>query len=60
MSVPTTWIKFDKSCKDWRGDGVSHNAVLIAIGLEKLWIKKNPTIYKRQCIRISVMKSNKL
>ena len=39
MPVPPTWIKFHKSCENWRVDGVLDNTVLITIGLEKLKIK---------------------
>ena len=39
MPVPTTWIKFHKSCENWRVDGVLDNTVLITIGLEKLKTK---------------------
>ena len=39
MPVPPAWIKFHKSCENWRVDGVLDNTVLITIGLEKLKIK---------------------
>ena len=39
MPVPPAWIKFHKSCENWRVDGILDNTVLITIGLEKLKIK---------------------
>ena len=39
MPVPPAWIKFHKSCENWRIDGVLDNTVLITIGLEKLKTK---------------------
>ena len=55
MPVPPAWIKFHKSCENWRVDGVLDNTVLITIGLEKLKIKWSIISKLSMIVRVNVV-----
>ena len=55
MPVPPTWIKFHKSCENWRVDGVLDNTVLITIGLEKLRTKWSMISRLSMIVRVNVV-----
>ena len=55
MPVPPTWIKFHKSCENWRVDGVLDNTVLITIGLEKLKTKWSIISRLSMIVRVNVV-----
>ena len=57
MPVPTARVKLDKSREHWRVNGVLGNAVLIAIGLEKLE-KETKCIHVIFVVVIIVIKKN--
>ena len=55
MPVPPAWIKFHKSCENWRADSVLDNTVLITIGLEKLKIKWSIISKLSMIVRVNVV-----
>ena len=55
MPVPPAWIKFHKSCENWRVDGVLDNTVLITIGLEKLKTKWSIISRLSMIVRVNVV-----
>ena len=55
MLVPPAWIKFHKSCENWRVDGVLDNTVLITICLEKLKTKWSIISRLSMIVRVNVV-----